>query len=39
MREDDALVVTHQQQRWQFNRATGDLTQWWREGRRRCSRR
>ncbi|VTP64640.1 Beta-galactosidase [Leclercia adecarboxylata] len=32
MREDDALVVTHQQQRWQFNRATGDLTQWWREG-------
>jgi len=32
MREDDALVVTHQQQRWQFNRASGDLTQWWREG-------
>ncbi len=31
-REDDALVVTHQQQRWQFNRASGDLTQWWREG-------
>ncbi|WP_333850977.1 beta-galactosidase [Leclercia sp.] len=31
-REDDALVVTHRQQRWQFNRTSGDLTQWWREG-------
>ena len=31
-REDDVLVVTHQQQRWQFDCASGDLTQWWREG-------
>ena len=32
IREDDALVITHQQQRWQFDRTSGNLTQWWRDG-------
>jgi beta-galactosidase len=26
------LELTHQQQRWQFDRASGNLTQWWRNG-------
>ena len=30
--EDDALVVTHGEQRWQFSRQSGDLTQWWKAG-------
>ncbi|HCH38976.1 MAG TPA: beta-galactosidase, partial [Enterobacter sp.] len=30
--EDDALVIIHQQQRWQFDRTSGNLTQWWRDG-------
>ena len=32
IREDDALVITHQQQRWEFDRTSGNLTQWWRDG-------
>ncbi|MEP8854697.1 beta-galactosidase [Enterobacter hormaechei] len=30
--QDEALDITHQQQRWQFSRLTGNLTQWWNEG-------
>jgi beta-galactosidase len=30
--EHDALVVTHLQQRWQFSRNSGELTQWWKAG-------
>lgn len=26
------LEITHRQQRWQFDRQTGNLTQWWRNG-------
>nr|WP_318382544.1 beta-galactosidase [uncultured Enterobacter sp.] len=26
---DDDFVITHQQQRWQFSRASGELSQWW----------
>jgi beta-galactosidase len=26
------LEIAHQQQRWQFDRASGNLTQWWRNG-------
>lgn len=26
---DDVLEITHGQQRWQFSRASGNLTQWW----------
>ena len=29
---DRILEVTHRQQRWQFDRASGNLTQWWRNG-------
>lgn len=28
----DVLELVHQQQRWQFNRVSGHLTQWWRNG-------
>ena len=30
--QDEALDITHQQQRWQFSRLTGNLAQWWNEG-------
>ncbi|WP_369064246.1 beta-galactosidase [Enterobacter sp. MALB-1] len=30
--QGDVLEITHQQQRWQFDRASGNLTQWWNNG-------
>ncbi|ASV54376.1 Beta-galactosidase [Lelliottia jeotgali] len=30
--KDDALEITHQGQRWQFDRTSGDLAQWWNNG-------
>lgn len=30
--KDTVLEITHQQQRWHFDRVSGDLTQWWNEG-------
>jgi beta-galactosidase len=32
---DRILEIAHGQQRWQFDRATGNLTQWWRNGVKR----
>ena len=29
---DRILEIAHRQQRWQFDRATGNLSQWWRNG-------
>jgi beta-galactosidase len=30
--KETVLEITHQQQRWHFDRVSGDLTQWWNEG-------
>ncbi|KAE9795614.1 beta-galactosidase, partial [Escherichia coli] len=30
--QDDVLDITHGEQRWRFDRASGNLTQWWNKG-------